>query len=371
MSTEEEDKVVVSDLLCYLQCKMESVPKESLVQVVSNFYKLEAIVAARELLYKDLPSSLPRVVRHVSKKDNVSVMYDVMQKILAESKIMFVCKDLNNVPPLSLKNVDPVMLLRQSADMQDEMSELKKDNRAMKLELAEIKKFMSDIRESICPTPLKNPLITYSSTLKTPKGRSGNHFPLDTSQAIVDLLSGARDNVDQTSSKDEGSSRQDTTRGKPSTELANLEASRPGNHNPPLGAGSNQFYKDKDGFLHRIPRQRKQPVIGRGNSSKLRVMTVRKRKHLFVSRLHEETTSQEINDFVMSVTDGSTVEVEKLKSKHSGYASFKISCDEKYSEVLLNENTWDDGILIRPYFIARKSAGLNNIDSIQENGGQK
>ena len=43
------------------------------------------------------------------------------------------------------------MLLRQATDMQDEIGELKVDNRAMKVELAEIKKFVSDIREICVP----------------------------------------------------------------------------------------------------------------------------------------------------------------------------------------------------------------------------
>ena len=371
MSIVEEDKVVISDLLCYMQCKLDAVPKESLVQVISNFYKLESIVAAREILYEDLPSSLPRVVRHINKKDNVSVMYDVMQSTLAQNKIVFVCKDLNNIPPLSLKNVDPVMLLRQATDMQDEIGELKVDNRAMKVELAEIKKFVSDIRDNMCSSPVKSSPATYSSLVKG-KRRRRTHSPPPASQACVELISSARDNDDETLSNSDGNFRQDTARDELAIDNAYKEyISKPGAHNQWLGTSSSRFHMDKDGFIHRKPRQRKPPVIGKGNSSNLRVVTVRKRKQLFVSRLHEETTPEELKVFVESVTDGSTVEVEKLRNKYPGYASFRISCEERCSEVLLNENTWDKGILIRPFFNAKKNVVSNNVNVSQDNGGQK
>ena len=80
--------------------------------IIANFYKQDCIIAARKILYKDLPSSYPRVVRHLNKKDNVSAMYDVMQDLLSDTSVSFVCKDLNNMPPITMKNVDLVVFLK-------------------------------------------------------------------------------------------------------------------------------------------------------------------------------------------------------------------------------------------------------------------
>ena len=88
-SMEGNSNIIVNDLLCYMQCKIDTVPKESLVMIITNFNKQDYINTAREILYKDLPTSYPRAVRHVNKKDNVSTMYDVMQALLSDTSVSF------------------------------------------------------------------------------------------------------------------------------------------------------------------------------------------------------------------------------------------------------------------------------------------
>ena len=136
--------VIVSDLLCYMQCKIDTVHKESLALIIANFYKQDCIIAAREILYKDLPSSYPRVVRHLNKKDNVSAMYDVMQALLSDTSVSFVCKDLNNVPPITMKNVDPVMLLKQTSSLKEEMATMKENYDMISAQLASLMETLNE-----------------------------------------------------------------------------------------------------------------------------------------------------------------------------------------------------------------------------------
>ena len=352
MAAEEGNNIVISDLLCYLQCKIDSVPKESLVHVITNFYKQESITSAREILYKDLPDTFPRIVRHVNKRDNVSAMYDVLQALLAEKAIVFVCRDLNNIPPLSLKNVDPVMLLKQTSGIQDEMSELAENHKAVKNQLTVMSETLDQIRDSICSTDNRTSAVTYSSATKqnlplrkiqsAPTSRACAELPLG------EVVQGESAGMASPSCHDENYP--DVT---PSVGAlgGSQEERAPRGSSAKVGG---RYVVDSDGFMHRKPRQRKPPIIGKGKQSKLRAAVMVRKREVFVTRLHEETTCGDIKDFVISITGSSTTEVEKLNNKHPGYASFRVACDEQYLKTLLCEDTWDDGILVRPFFHAKK-----------------
>ena len=129
-----DEVFVVNDVLCYLQLKISSDPKEHLVKVINGFYKHEAITAARDLLYRDPPDDLEgRLVRHKTKHDITGAMYDVMQRIsVLVPRRVYTCRDPTNMPPISMTNVDPVMLYKQSEALKAENEEMKKEIEAMK-----------------------------------------------------------------------------------------------------------------------------------------------------------------------------------------------------------------------------------------------
>ena len=355
-----EENIIVSDLLCYLQCKIDTVPKESLVPVISNFYKNDAIIAAREILYRDLPQSLPRAVRHVKKEDNVSTMYDVMQAVLSEGEVDFVCKDLSNIPPLSLKNVDPVVLLRQNANLQDEMVEIKAGYEVVKKQLDELKTSVDDISKTICITNSGPSGTFYSSVVrsglqnieKQSLASSPNEMAL---QQIIDMHSG-NDAAAGNPNAGGNSGAVGTTpldeSGRDLREVGTLQDATSSRSGSDVGK---HYHVDSDSFMHRKPRQRKPPIIGKSKQSKLRIAVMKKKRDIFVTRLHEDTSSEEIRDFVNHATGDPSATVVRLKNKHPGYASFKVTCDDEHLQLLLSEDTWDDGILVRPFFQAKKS----------------
>ena len=124
---EKEEEIIVNDVLAFLYCKIDNMTKEQLIDVLNGFYKMDVISDARDVLYRNPPSDMPgRLKRRTTKRDILEDMYDVMQlfSVHAAHRV-YVCRDLNNVPPVSMKNIDPVMIYRQSIDCRAEIEKMK------------------------------------------------------------------------------------------------------------------------------------------------------------------------------------------------------------------------------------------------------
>lgn len=113
---------------------------------------------------------------------------------------------------------------------------------------------------------------------------------------------------------------------------------------------------DDEGFQRRerAPRrQRSPPVIGTGQRRRLRVVVPESCCEIFVSRLHPETTEEEVGECVQESTGDKPIAVAKLRSRYPNYASFRISCDAKHRESLLSNDSWEEGVLVRPYHVGK------------------
>ena len=110
---DNSEVIVVNDILGYMQCMIDSLPKDQLVEHVYSHYKQQDVVAAREVLYNGAPSEFPvRLVRHKEKRDVIGALYDVMQLMGVHAPlVLYTCRNVRNIPPTTMKNVDPVMLL--------------------------------------------------------------------------------------------------------------------------------------------------------------------------------------------------------------------------------------------------------------------
>ena len=123
-----------------------------------------------------------------------------------------------------------------------------------------------------------------------------------------------------------------------------------------------RYTVDEDGFNMREPRQRRRRqqdvVIGKGSQQRLRVVTAVRRREIFVSRLDEDTTVDEISGHVQAVTGSAALQVNKLKNKFPGYSSH-IVCDARHLDALMSEDAWDEGIMVRPFYVSRRNESTN------------
>lgn len=70
---------------------------------------------------------------------------------------------------------------------------------------------------------------------------------------------------------------------------------------------------------------------------------------LFLSRLQPNTRIEQIENFIKRTT-GTDVEVERLQTKHDGYASFHVTCGVAVNQKLLKADVWPEGTLVKPFF---------------------
>lgn len=97
------------------------------------------------------------------------------------------------------------------------------------------------------------------------------------------------------------------------------------------------------------------PIIGEkpvDNNSKLRPAV--SYNHWHVYRLHPDTTTKDLEDFLRSGYDFSEIRVEKLQSRNpEAYSSFKLTVQEKDSQRIRDPKLWPSGARINRFFLPR------------------
>lgn len=107
---------------------------------------------------------------------------------------------------------------------------------------------------------------------------------------------------------------------------------------------------DQDGFQQVMPRRRVKASVGSAKASKLRVVAKPPRKMaLSVSRLHPETTSDELPEIVSSALGCQSFSCTKLAARYDTYASFHVLVNEEDFEKLVCPDLWPEGCPFRPF----------------------
>ena len=69
----------------------------------------------------------------------------------------------------------------------------------------------------------------------------------------------------------------------------------------------------------------------------------------FVSIFNPELTIEDFKAFCSDIV-GDDYSVEKLTTKYPSYSSFLITCDVTHKVKLLDPQSWEEGVLIRPFY---------------------
>ena len=351
MADADEETFIVNDVLCYVQCMMDTLPKEQLVELVHAHYKGPELVAAREVLYTSAPADLPtRLIRHKVNRDIIGSLYDVMQLLGVHApKNVFTCRNLRNVPPITLKNVDPVMLLHQTSEVKAEIAVIKNSNQQqMDIVMEAVEQLRKEVRESqvtilaaLPPTP-KPAKPSYTAMAKT-------NLP-DKNGSMSSSASPSQQSARQAGG---GVKSKNLLKNPIITPSDHQPTNIEDGHAPPSRRG--RLVTDEDGFsrYEKPRRERRPPVIGTGQRQRLRVVREVRRCDVFVSRLHPDTTVEELTREVEDIIGEAPLSVIKLRTRHPSYASFHVTAAEAHRSTLLSTEAWDEGTLVRNYFVSK------------------
>ena len=95
-------EIVVNELLCFVQNKMNMLPSETIVQLCSKHYRTDEIETAKKKLYEVCPTDT-RVLNRKGPKKNFPNLDDVVKRLNEldpEREVIpfFVARDLGNLP---------------------------------------------------------------------------------------------------------------------------------------------------------------------------------------------------------------------------------------------------------------------------------
>ena len=333
----EFDTIVRSECLCYVTCKMNVMTKNDIVKLVSDFYDFECINNAVETVYKYVPGSLgfPRKkTRQGEKRCNqaASDLYDVLEMCQSRKVDLpqFAAVDLSNMPAVDIDRIDAASLAMQ----------LSKVRHAMKSSGAS------------GPADDSTDLKEMSETLKQLK------------EGIA-RLSKDMENVKQ--GRESGPS-------KKATLLADIVKSNPAEVSMPAkvrpvqsGTQANSQIRTGEAPFQEVIRRRNNrrksvPVVTgtreRGDAS--RAVDQKQRRQIgkytsiFATRFREDVTAEMVlQDLSDAGIETNALQCDQLKTRHEGYASFRVHGRCPDPDALLRPDVWDKDIFVKWYYIKR------------------
>ena len=227
--------------------------------------------------------------------------------------------NLNNLPCVDLKNVDGAMLMHRQDSVQALVENLITEQITMKAKLSGL----SDIIQKPAPN-------VSSRSKRTTRALTVPTSVQSSSYAAAVQSSGGGGN----------GSRQSVGGNNSNDGLATNSTS-----NDASSESAPQSDWKRVGKTHK-----KRPIItGNKTGSTMKAVPQVRMTKIFVSRLDPSITVDIVRDHVKELIRGDC-EVIKLKTKFPTYSSFMVTFDQKFDELVMDANHWEDGIMIRRFY---------------------
>jgi hypothetical protein len=289
-------------------------PPKDIVKLCSDFYKEEEVNAARVLLNEQCGLDAAQRIRKRKGSDRKRATVEDIVKLVVNPTInipAFYAMDLSRLPTVDMNHCDMSAILK-------ELSILRQEVRAVQ-----------ELREEV---------VQLRSMLNTSHSNTDNHA------AIANHVSNC-DTIDASS------------------------------HTAAISYAAKAKAMAETGVVSK-PKSTLMPTVGvSAENKRIRAVPTIRKIDLFVTRLHPETTTAEINDCVTYANENKLVNIvdivcTKLKSRYESlYSSYHVqigvdSADMKRAiDLFMNAGAWPSGILVRRYFKPK----LNNLSPVIQN----
>ena len=320
---------IINECLCFVQAKVDILPRDDLVKVCCDFYSNDDIWHAKQMLFDACAENLKtRGLRLVTRKgpdrtrNNMGDICSALSALTEDEQPSFVAQNLNMLPPLDIQHVDMTVLLQELKYLRKEMTDMaSKCNEldALKAEVDQIKKFITKTPSQDL-SPQEYPPLVAEPVISTGQQKSMANTQQETSTRET---------------------KETTAKFSYAKTLTAAPARRETTTAPKSTVQSNDLQR------------RKPAVIGRKSTDKIRVNRNRLMK-LFVSRLLPDTTEKDMSTYLKEEV-GVDAKCIKLKTKFDTYASFKIEINCEPSLDVYSPDIWPKGLLVKRFFENNKS----------------
>ena len=295
---------VRSELLCFIQQKMNVMTADHIIKLCCDFYSKEESLAARSMLDKFVTQRLPRR----QGANAVRATVEDMLRVLLDPNLRlptFFTVDLARLPPVDVNHCDMSAVLRELQSLRAEVRQIA----SLRDEIDSLRQELEQLKRNSTSQVIVKESESESATNITTLAFSTNTSNETTVKLYADLA-------------------------------ADL-------NNQPIIEN-----KTRDTRL-----RRKSPIQGKATGSSRMVVDGVRRANLFVSRFLPDTRADDVKTMVTELFPKcQSVSVEQLKTKYDTYASFCItvyasrsSFDDLLTDIY-NADIWPDGLLIRRYF---------------------
>lgn len=351
--------LIISELLCFVQCKSDVMDEVSLVQICESSFSDKEVEAARDILAQ---TSNLRTTRKGDgkKKRGLQDILKILKETDPDHLPVFVAKDLHKLPPVTFDHIDATTLLKDILLLKQDVHKIKSDY----VKSTDI----SNLREQIdnIPTKAVQPHITTLPAVldKNTKRKTNNSWKNNDL-----LLSSQTEKVNGEYTQAYRPIPKPQQRNRPAGASARCEPSsvtKPANAScaritsSPIkrtDIGNLDETHIDESFTTVIHKKAKYRAIKKKNSNlqgkakltSTKIKVVPRLSFIYVSRFDEKTTEENIHEFLLE--NGKTVvKIEKLTQfKKTDFSSFKITSEQDHEQSLLSEELWPAGIVYRRY----------------------
>ncbi|CAG9128613.1 unnamed protein product [Plutella xylostella] len=399
-ATKVSDTLMVSEVLAFVQNKLDSMDVISLEQICLTSFKEAELAAAKKLLADTATTAVRLVPRRGdgSMKKDLQDIIRVFQETDPDNVPTYVARDLYKLPPVTFDHVDVTRLLKDIVLLKSEITEIRGKleasevaSAAMQRELLSLRNAADSAIHATPPSPARQlqaqqdqlhatdtdvrrvndpPPATYAERTRDAA------CPLRAAAPPPPRLAAAAPST--TRSQQEAAPapprpcprprrrRRAAPQAAPQVTLAAAGAPAV----PPRAP--RHAVVDKDGFIlveKRSPRRRNRNKRGTAPAAcslKAAMPTV----DIYVSRIHANMAHDNIMRYIKERSVGRTEQpvqvlaIERLQSaKQTDFKSFRLRVPADQQKVLLNKDFWPAGIVFRRYREAKKTIKSPAIDS--------
>lgn len=351
----EQETLIINELLCFVQCKIDVTPKDILSRVCTSFYDHQTIADAKQLLYDVVIPDQRKSVKIGNNKSQSE--FDDIYKLLLSGKgnqVKFVARNLSNLPSLSLTDYN-------FGNVVNDMERMKADIAGLK----EMQQQLTEQRTSVGASVMVglnsganaatsqevNKEVKYMQEADEMSDKNDMSFET-LSETVCSWASDPDDSVEDkrsvTSTRltDVGNSEvEDKDDGYIMAKSKRKEQDTAVTHEPlPVKSDQKHLLVVGSGVgsssIKAVPPRQPRPKMPWYN---------RKITGVFATRFRPRTSSKQIESHIKQHT-GLDIWVQKLETKYADYCSFYLRAYERnVQEALLCADIWPEGILLKPY----------------------
>lgn len=394
--------VVISEVLCYIQYKLDVIDTESLKKMCDSTFSEEEIEYAKKLLFESVTTKTHPLVtrRHGNqpggkKMRNLEDIICFFKEVDPDSIPVFVARDLQKLPPTSIDHIDCVTLLKDVIKMRNELDNFKEKYativqiKQLQMDLDNLKytsivnhhnintnkrgaylfdsgpigllhSINKNVSRSISAEHETVSRVSDESTCNTPQQLSPLHAgnnEADVARSTVSSVSVPRCHRTSVSknrvkqNNDSSITKSPTSKSRAATTNEQCSVSNPKDVSYASTARKKGIWKTNnksDGWTivqRKRLRNRSVGCIGKASAEPgVNFKAAHVKVPLFINYVSKEVTEKDISDYIVEKTK-EAVQPQKMTMKmERHYNSFKVYVYKHNLHLYLDDNLWPNGI---------------------------